>query len=449
MKRGLSSVRFRSTLGASVVVLVALIVASVALIGILRSSQLSGIDNALELRAIDIESLLDGGALPTSVAVESEDDSFVQIVDDRGDIIAASSNLEGQAALLTASDPAHASRTIDALDGEEFRVYQRRTDGTIAATVIVGTTLESATDLEHTVVASLAVGAPVLLVLIAAMVWFVVAHALRPVEAIRAQVADIGGRQLDRRVPVPPSDDEIGRLAATMNEMLARLEDSRHAQTEFVSNASHELRTPIAIIRHLLEVAIRADDVDSLREAARDVLGEDLRMQRLVDDLLFMAQHERPLPPSTGSAQPAVDLDDLVLAEIARHHGTTSIDVAGVSAGQVRGNEDHLRRVVRNLLENALRHAVSAVAIHVTSADGDVLLEIDDDGPGVAEHHRARIFERFVRGDEARGRDDGGSGLGLAIVDEIVREHGGTVSVDRSPWLGGARFTVTLPDARR
>jgi signal transduction histidine kinase len=445
----LHSVRFRSTLGAFVVVLVALVAASVILVGILKATQLRTIDNALELRAIDIESLLDGGAAPATVTVESEEDGFVQIVDARGDIIAASANVVGQAPLATTADATTRSRRIDVLGGEQFRIYQRHTDGAIRATIVVGTTLENATELEHVVVATLAVGVPVLLILIAAMVWFVVARALRPVEAIRSEVADIGGRQLNRRVPAPPSDDEIGRLAATMNEMLDRLERAHHKQTEFVSNASHELRTPIAIIRHELEVALRADDADSLRDAARDVLDEDLRMQRLVDDLLFMARHEGPSAPADLSNQPAIDLDDLVLTEVGHHRSDASIDISGVSAGQVRGNEDHLRRVVRNLLENALRHAVSAVAIHVTSANGDVTLEIDDDGPGVAAPYRDRIFERFVRGDEARARDDGGSGLGLAIVDEIVRGHGGTVSVHRSPWLGGARFTVTLPDARR
>jgi signal transduction histidine kinase len=435
-------------LGASLVVLVALVVAGVTLVDLLRSTQIRTIDNALELRTIDIESLLDGGAAPASVATESADDSFVQIVDDRGRIIAASANVAGRPPLVTNDRPESSTQAVPTLSDEPYRVRHQQTDGATSATIIVGTTLENVNKLVNVVGAALAVGIPLMLGLIAAMVWFVVGRALRPVEAIRAEVADIGGRELDRRVPIPDSHDEIGRLASTMNEMLDRLEDSHHKQAAFVSNASHELRTPIAVIRHELEIALRGDDHDELRAAASDALEEDLRMQRLVDDLLFMARHERTIVSAVATDQPAIDIDDLVLAEVGRHHSDTSIDISGVSAGQVRGNEDHLHRVVRNLLDNAVRHATTSVAVHVSSSNGHVTLDVDDDGPGVRDEYREQIFERFARGDDARARDDGGSGLGLAIVREIVREHGGTVSVGRSPWLGGARFTVTLPDAR-
>jgi signal transduction histidine kinase len=444
----LRSVRVRSTLSAALVVLVALVIAGISLVGVLRDTQIRTIDNALRLRAIDIESLLDGGAAPSTVTIESDEDSFVQIVDDQGRVIAASSNVAGQARLAPDGAPSFGSRVVAILGGEHYRVHSSRTDGAVNVTIVVGTTLEDVNKLVSVVGAALAVGVPLLLVMIASMVWIVVGRALRPVEAIRAEVADIGGRELDRRVPMPASQDEIGRLAATMNEMLDRLEESHHKQTEFVSNASHELRTPIAVIRHELEVALRTDDAEELRAAARDVLEEDLRMQRLVDDLLFMARHERPSALTAPTVQSAIDLDDLVLAEMRRQPVNKTIDISGVSAGQVRGNEDHLRRVVRNLLDNALRHAASGVAVHVSSGDGHVRLDVDDDGPGVRDDLRETIFERFARGDDARSRDEGGAGLGLAIVSEIVREHGGTVSVVRSPWLGGARFTVTLPDAR-
>jgi signal transduction histidine kinase len=434
--------------GAALVVLVALVIASVALVGILRSTQIRTIDNALELRTIDIESLLDGGATPASVAIESEEASFVQIVDDAGRIVAASENVAGEPRLVARDAPAASSQRLPVLGGDQYRIRNHHTDGAVSVTIIVGTTLEDVNKLVNVVSGSLAVGGTLLLALIATMVWFVVGRALRPVEAIRAEVDDIGARQLDRRVPIPDSQDEIGRLAATMNEMLDRLEDSHHKQTEFVSNASHELRTPIAVIRHELEIALRSDDHDDLRAAARDVLDEDLRMQRLVDDLLFMARHERPSAIASQTRQPAIDLDDLVLAEVDRQPANRTIDISGVSAGQVRGNEDHLRRVVRNLLDNALRHAATSVAVHVSTSNGQVTLDVDDDGGGIRDEHRELIFERFARGDDARARDDGGSGLGLAIVREIVSEHGGTVSAHHSPWLGGARFTVTLPDAR-
>lgn len=442
------SVRVRSTLSASVVVLVALVIAAVALVSILRSTQVGAIDDALELRAVNIESLLDGGVDPSAVAIESADDSFVQIIDHRGRVIAASDNVGDQRMPILAGGRESVSKPMPILGGATYRIHTKQTDGAISATIIVGTSVEDANDLVSIITLSLAIGIAILLMLIAAMVWTVVGRALRPVEAIRAQVADIGGGELDRRVPIPPTRDEIGRLAATMNQMLDRLEGAHHKQTEFVSNASHELRTPIAVIRHELEIALRNDGHDELRRAAREVLEEDVRMQRLVDDLLFMARHGQPAAGRPLVERRAVDLDDLVLAEVARHPIDTPIDISGVSAGQVRGNEDDLGRVVRNLLDNALRHAGQGVAIRVSTVGGRVTLDVDDDGPGVRDDDRTRIFERFARADDSRSRDDGGSGLGLAIVSEIVRAHGGTVSVDRSPRLGGARFTVTLPDAR-
>jgi signal transduction histidine kinase len=448
MMHRLRTVRVRSTLGATLVVLVAFLFVSVTLVNSIRSAQTRTIDNALELRAVDIASLLEGGAAPATIAIESEEDGFVQVVDAQGRILAASDNVKGQRRLVPGDTKFTATQRVPLLGDEKYRVHVHPTDVTVPATIIVGTTLEDVNHLIDVVIASLSVGVPALLALIAALVWIVVGWALRPVEAIRAEVADIGGRDLHRRVPIPPSQDEIGRLAATMNEMLDRLEDSQRKQTEFVSNASHELRTPIAVIRHELEIALRDGDPDQLRAAASDALEEDLRMQRLVDDLLLLARREGDVSPSPVASRPAVDLDDIVLAEVRRRPTRMTIDISGVSAGQVHGNEDDLRRVVRNLLDNALRHATSSVAVHVSSTDDRVVLDIDDDGRGVRPEHRDRIFERFARSDEARSRDGGGTGLGLAIVAELVAEHGGSVTVDRSPWLGGARFTVTLPDAR-
>ncbi len=448
MKVQVQSVRVRATLGASLVVLVALLVAGVALATTLRSARLGSIDTSLELRAVDIESLLDGGASPASVAIESDEAGLVQIADGSGRIVSASENLDGEPLVTSRTGESTRTEEVAALSDERFRIHVHPTDSAADFTIIVGTTLDDLERDQRVLLGALLVGVPALMVVMVAMVWFVVGRALRPVDAIRAQVAAIGGKQLDHRVPVPAANDEIGRLAVTMNAMLDRLEDSSNRQARFVSDASHELRTPIAVIRHEAEVALAAADHDGWRETARDILDEDLRMQRLVDDLLFIARHERPGSGETGSGGSLIDLDDLVLAEVARGPSPKTIDVTGVSAGQVRGNADHLGRVVRNLLDNAMRHAVAAVALHVSSEDGFVVLDVDDDGPGVRDDLRERIFERFARADDARTREDGGSGLGLAIVLEIVTDHGGTVSVQRSAWLGGARFTVKLPDAR-
>ena len=165
-------------------------------------------------------------------------------------------------------------------------------------------------------------------------------------------------------------------------------------------------------------------------------------MQRLVEDLLLLARADEHVPLSRAP----VDLDDLAFEEGHRLRSTTSlqVDTSGVGAARVQGDADALRRVLRNLGENAARHASSRIDIALGERGGDVVLTVDDDGPGIPESERDRVLERFVRLDEARSRDDGGSGLGLSIVDEVVRAHGGSISISQSP-LGGARIQVTLP----
>ena len=227
-----------------------------------------------------------------------------------------------------------------------------------------------------------------------------------------------------------------------MNRMLARLEQARNNQRRFVSDASHELRSPITTIRQHAEVARAHPDRTTVEELAEVVLAEELRMQRLVEDLLLLARaDEQVLAPRAP-----VDLDDLALEEARHLRSTTSlrVDTSNVAAAQIHGDAEALRRVLRNLGDNAARHAKSRINIAVVNRDGGALLTVDDDGPGIPGADRRRVLERFVRLDAARSRDDGGSGLGLSIVDEVVRAHGGTVSITDSP-LGGARIAVTFP----
>jgi signal transduction histidine kinase len=278
--------------------------------------------------------------------------------------------------------------------------------------------------------------------LVALTTWFAVGRALAPVEAIRRGVDEISAAQLHRRVPQPKADDEIGRLAATMNRMLERLESARNSQRRFVSDASHELRSPITTIRQHAEVALAHPDRTTTGELADVVLAEQHRMQGLVEDLLLLARADERVPLSRAP----VDLDDLAFEEGHRLRSTTSkrVDTSEVSAARVRGDADALRRVFRNLGENAARHSASRVDIALADLGDDVVLTVDDDGPGIPESERERVLQRFVRLDEARSRDDGGSGLGLSIVDEVVRAHGGSMSITQSP-LGGVRIQVTLP----
>lgn len=445
MKHPIQSVRVRATLGASLVALVALTVAAVLLVSTLRRSQLDTVDRGLELRAVDIESLLDGGATPASLAVESGDSSFVQILSPDGLVIASSSNIDGEPAVVDPSGDRWLTWSIPELGGDEFRIYAQQTDGRQRVTIVVGTELEDLEDTQQALIGSLLVGVPVLLAVLAGLTWIIVGRALRPVDGIRRRVEEIGASELDQRVPVPDAHDEIGLLAITMNEMLGRLEDAHVRQNRFVSDASHELRTPIAIIRHELEIALDGDE-STWRTTAREVLDEDLRMQRLVDDLLFVARHDSRAVQAPS--RELVDLDDLVIEEARRHRGDVPIDLSGVSAGQVRGDPEQLGRVISNLFDNAKRHAASQVAAHVTTSNGTVSVDIDDDGPGIPEAQRGNIFERFSRTDDSRSRDQGGAGLGLAIAHDIISAHNGTITAQRSPWLGGARLSISLPDAR-
>ena len=310
--------------------------------------------------------------------------------------------------------------------------------------VLAGRALEPVDESVALTTRALLVGIPVLLVVVGAVTWFVVGRALAPVERARADVDDISEHDLHRRVTEPPVDDEIGRLVRTLNGLLGRLDESRQQQRRFVSDASHELRSPVASIRNHAEVAVAHPDSTSVGALARDVLDEDLRLERLVDDLTWIALADERGPERSAVE---VDLDDLVLEESRRAAAThgVRVDTSALSAGRVHGDPAELRRMVRNLVDNASRHADSVVTVALAERGEQAVLDVDDDGAGLPESDRARVFERFVRLDEARLRDRGGSGLGLAIVAEIVRRHDGTVVVADAPGNKGARFEVVLP----
>lgn len=446
MKR-LATVRARTTLAATLLFAVALAIGGAGLLTVLRNTMVENVDTALRLRATDIGSLLEGGTVLADVAIVDEEDSFIQIVAD-GKVVVASGNVTGEAPIVDEAPGVIVTQEQNPVGDGPFRVLVSVADTPSGpVTIVAGSTLE---DLDRTIrvtLGTLVVGIPVLVFVAAAMTWFLVGRALRPVEAIRAEVAEIGSTDLHRRVPLPETGDEIGRLAMTMNDMLDRIESASVRQQRFVSDASHELRTPIATIRHELEVALRATSETDWPQVAASVLEEDLRVQRLVDDLLWLARHDHVRDRGPGRL---VDLDEIVMSQIQRRTPRRGIAVnaSKVSAGQVRGYPDDLTRVVQNLLDNAVRHASSQVAVRLSGDEhGIIHLHVDDDGPGVPADRRDAIFERFTRSDQARGRDAGGAGLGLAIAAEIVEDHGGTLLVTESE-LGGARFTVELPDVR-
>lgn len=280
---------------------------------------------------------------------------------------------------------------------------------------------------------------PILTALSALLAWVLASRALRPVRSITDQAATISGGTLDSRVPVPATGDEVADLATTVNEMLDRLETDDRRRRRFVSDASHELRSPVAVMRSEAEVALRDPATTDVGELAGAVVAESGRLATIIDDLLALARHDEGLPaPAT-----TVDLDDIVLAE-ARRTRRVPVDAGRVSAGRVPGRVDEATRMVGHLLDNAARHATTQVRVSLQTTTHAVSLVVDDDGPGVPVGQRAAIFERFARLDEARTRDEGGAGLGLAVVASIAERSGGTVTVGDSD-LGGARFTLTWP----
>ncbi|SFM65522.1 Signal transduction histidine kinase [Pseudonocardia ammonioxydans] len=287
-------------------------------------------------------------------------------------------------------------------------------------------------------------GVPILVLVAGFFTYLFAGRALRPVEEMRSQVAGMDEKDLTRRVPEPVARDEVGRLARTMNQMLGRIESSQATQRRFVADASHELRSPLATVSTGLELLGNGMSEGSADRATVETLrGETSRLTGLVEGLLFLARaDERGLVPRREE----VDLDEIVDAERARPAGGSDVTVrVGTEPVRVVGDRGQLVRVVRNLVDNAKRHAASTVAVSLRVADGSAVLDVDDDGNGVPDADRQRVFERFVRLDEARARGDGGSGLGLSIVAELVAAHGGTVEALESPELGGARFRVTLP----
>jgi signal transduction histidine kinase len=291
----------------------------------------------------------------------------------------------------------------------------------------------------------LVVVVPAMIALVALAAWYVTGRALKPVEAIRLQAESITGSTMHRRVPEPDTDDEVGRLARTMNAMLARLETSAQKQRQFVSDASHELRSPLASIRTNLEVALHKPDRTDWPEVAQRALAEDVRMEDTVSELLDLARLDEAEGPVLLATLPEVDLDELVLDDTVQQR-RVPVDTGRVSAGRVHGRREQLQRMIRNLLDNAARHASSTVAVGLVTADDTVELTVDDDGPGIPIDDRALVFERFTRLDDGRARDAGGLGLGLSMVKAITEHHGGTVAIDDAP-LGGARLRVRLPAA--
>ena len=441
--RARAGVRARITALATLVVLAVLVVAGAVLVAQQRRVLTESLDESLSQRAQELSEQAGRGSVESPITGLGDDDAMAQVARG-GEVVAASENVAGEPLVLP--PPARDDLqlwTVDRLPHEpgRFRVATVRSDDHL---VVVAGTLDDIDESASTLVRSLLVGIPLVLLALAAVLWWLVGRTLRPVEAIRAEVSAIGARDLHRRVPVPDADDEVARLARTMNDMLERVDDAARRQQRFLADASHELRSPLTRMRAELEVDLAHPEEADLLATHASVLEEAIGLQRLADDLLRVARVDE------GVAELAlrpVDLDDLVLrvARRLRADDRVRVDLGGVGAARVVGDADQLTRLVSNLADNALRHASSVVSFSLTTDAGSAVLAVADDGPGVTAVDRERIFERFARVDDARRATDGGTGLGLAIARDIAERHGGTLVLD--PDGPGARFVLTLPAA--
>ncbi|EGD54959.1 sensor histidine kinase [Gordonia neofelifaecis] len=442
-------VRTRLTMTATVLVLVALLIAGAVMVLVTRNLLYNTADQATSSRAAEIATVV------RSEGVDGVDKALlnlnqyvdiVQIYSRDGTVLA--STYHGTTQPLGPSVAPGAETVVDdtvpAPDTPEFRTsfvgVTSPDHGDV--TIAVGTSEKQLHWLILVVALLCGLMFPIIGALIAVLTYYFVGRSLEPVEAIRRRVDEISVGDLHQRVPVPATRDEIATLAVTMNEMLDRLEEARARELRFVGDASHELNSPLTTLVGLFDLAeMNGEGID--RETARDVMApEARRLQYMVADMLLLARaDESGIPLRTGS----VDLDDIVESEIRRLGAITDFEIsATILPIQLTGDEEKLSRALRNLTDNAVRHARSRIAIDMAADDSGVSITVSDDGPGVSDDDKERIVDRFVRLDSARTRTFGGAGLGLAIVAEIVRAHGGEMIVDDAPG-GGARIGFELP----
>lgn len=466
--------RARTTLASTAVVAAALVAAGIAVLTALHRHLVDGASLQAEVTAREIAAQVAAGTTLNSLDLPDAQNQPVQVVSPEGRVLAAGRTLRGappfadfarapRRTFLARTDgnryrhdddrviPARGFATTTARfedvrvpgsggSGHDFRVAAvfATTRRGHTVTVYAGASLNTDRQAVAEVRRVMLIGLPLLLAVVGAMTWLVTGRALRPVEGIRAELAEIMKGDLSRRVPEPVSRDEVAALAATTNATLAALEEAVVRQRRLVADASHELRSPIASLRTQLEVA-RAHphllEIDGL-------IDDTLRLERLGADLLLLAR----LDAGEEHRTEPLDLAELVRLELA-HRAADRVPVrSAIPDGpvMVAGSRTQLARILRNLVDNAQRHAASAMHVAVHHRHGrQVVLDVTDDGPGVPASDRERIFERFVRLDDARSRDAGGAGLGLAIARDLVQRHGGRIEVGDADG-GGARFTVTL-----
>lgn len=415
---------------------VALAVGSVALYGALSLANRHDLDRRADATAAQVADLVTSGRLPDPIPVTGTES--VQVVDVHGRVLSASANGDRLTSLLTAPELSSAESSPVTVSGSRLGLSSTlrvsATPVSSAANAPVVVVAEPVSDLarsQHLLVLTLVVTYPVLLLVLGLIAWRVIGAALGPVESLRSAAERVSGSGHDERLPVPESHDEIHALALTLNSMLDRLAAAREREHSFVANVAHELRSPLTSLRVQVDVSGRHG---ATAEDRADLGAELDRLSALVEDLLVLARLDagEPLPPPDPPVSPADVLPRFATSE------SPLVVVGEVDDGTVPMSRLELERVVGNLVSNARRHARSRVDVSFRRTTEVAAVTVADDGAGIREADRARVFDRFARLDDARDRDSGGSGLGLAIARELVTRRGGSLELGDSS-CGGLR----------
>ena len=445
-RRALGSVRVRVTLLAAGVFAVTLVVAATLLLRSLEDRLVGDVrqGDAVLLREQAMQFAQAG--VPTDAVATEAGHAIVRGQLPNGQLFVVSYSgsdvLPIPPEAISLAQPADASTLVGVSGVDDLGVPAGRSVFTALpvgdAVFTTASPLDEVRDTIATTTRLLWLVGPALVALVAGLAWLLASRALHPVRILTSRVAEIEAHSLHDRVPEPASDDEIAELARTMNQMLERLDAASETSRRLVSDASHELRTPVAVMRTELEVAQR-DAANDWTATGGVLLGELDRLQYLVDDLLLLARGDEK-----ALARDDVDLVEVV-NEVAARRRRVAVEVRDDPGSVVvAGDRLALVRALDHLADNAARSADDHVAISIESVNGDLAIHVDDDGPGIAEADRAIVVRRFVRLDEGRARDQGGAGLGLAVASDVAAAHGGHLAITDSP-IGGARITITLP----
>ena len=446
--RALQSLSLRARLLALGVTGVALALAlgSLVLYAVLTFAVNRTVDDGALASARAVAAMVSEHTVPNPLPVSGS--QVVQVVSGSGAVVSASVSADRLTPLLRPPELARA------LAGERISIPGARVglSGTMRAiamqagppsasrSIIVAVPVNDVEQSQRVLRITLLLAYTPLVVVMALIAWRVIGSTLKPVETLRSGAARISGSDQDERLAVPESADEIRALALTLNDMLDRLAASRGRQRAFVADAAHELRSPLTSMRTQLEVAQHLGEGGEL---AADLLADVARLSTLVEDLLLLARagsDSKHVP-----VRESLDVRALLVATADRYAGArVPVSVAVGPAVYANANSDELRRVLANLVDNAVHHASSKVVLQVRAEGGDAVLTVVDDGPGIPADERDRVFERFARLDDARDRDAGGTGLGLAIVRELLRRSDGSISLQDNPSGPGLAAVVRL-----